>query len=65
MKVRPRGRSTVWASTRFAKGAPMATVEEPLVPVFMYHRYAVESASSMVAGIDYIYAMRGDGPHAR
>jgi hypothetical protein len=42
-------------------GAPMATIEEPLVPIFMYHRYAVESAASMVAGIDYIYAMRGDG----
>src|SRR6266513_3952717 len=26
----------------------------------MYHRYAVESAASMVAGQDYIYAMRGD-----
>jgi hypothetical protein len=42
-------------------GAPMATIEEPLVPIFMYHRYAVESASSMLAGLDYIYAMRGDG----
>ena len=43
------------------QGAPMATIEEPLVPIFMYHRYTVESAASMVAGIDYIYAMRGDG----
>jgi hypothetical protein len=42
-------------------GAPMATIEEPLVPIFMYHRYTVESASSMVAGLDYIYGMRGDG----
>ena len=42
-------------------GAPMATIEEPLVPIFMYHRYTVESAASMVGGIDYIYAMRGDG----
>jgi hypothetical protein len=42
-------------------GAPMATIEEPLVPIFMYHRYAVESAASMVAGQDYTYAMRGDG----
>jgi hypothetical protein len=41
-------------------GAPMATIEEPLVPIFMYHRYTVESAASMVAGQDYIYAMRGD-----
>lgn len=42
-------------------GAPMSTIEEPLVPIFMYHRYAVESASSMIGGQDYIYAMRGDG----
>jgi hypothetical protein len=41
--------------------APMATIEEPLVPVFMYHRYSVESTASMVGGIDYIYALRGDG----
>ena len=26
----------------------------------MYHRYAVESTASMVAGQDYIYGMRGD-----
>jgi hypothetical protein len=43
------------------KGAPMATIEEPLVPIFMYHRYSVESAASSIAGVDYIYAMRGDG----
>src|SRR6266849_5967857 len=41
-------------------GAPLATIEEPLVPIFMYHRYAVESAASMVAGQDFIYGMRGD-----
>ena len=39
----------------------MATIEEPLVPIYMYHRYAVEAAASMVGGQDYIYAMRGDG----
>src|SRR5207237_8022505 len=42
-------------------GAPMSTIEEPLVPVYMYHRYAVESTASMVAGQDFVYAMRGDG----
>jgi hypothetical protein len=42
-------------------GAPMTTIEEPLVPIYMYHRYAVESAASMIGGQDYIYAMRGDG----
>jgi hypothetical protein len=42
-------------------GAPMTTIEEPLVPIFMYHRYSVESAASMIAGQDFVYAMRGDG----
>ena len=31
-------------------GAPMATIEEPLVPIFMYHRYSVESAASSIGG---------------
>lgn len=42
-------------------GAPMATIEEALVPIFMYHRYSVESAASSLGGVDYIYALRGDG----
>jgi len=42
-------------------GAPMATIEEALVPIFMYHRYSVESAASSIAGVDYVYALRGDG----
>ena len=59
MKIRRAALNRLGEHT-IRKGAPMATVEEPLVPIFMYHRYAVESASSMVAGIDYTYAMRGD-----
>jgi hypothetical protein len=42
-------------------GQPMASIEEPLVPIYMYHRWAVEGAASMVAGQHYIYGMRGDG----
>jgi hypothetical protein len=42
-------------------GAPMATIEEPLVPIFMYHRWAVEAAASTLGGQHYIYGMRGDG----
>ena len=41
-------------------GAPMTTIEEPLVPIWMYHRYAVEGTASIIAGQDYVYAMRGD-----
>ncbi len=42
-------------------GVPTAMIEEPLVPIYMYHRYAVEGAASMIAGQDFVYAMRGDG----
>ncbi len=41
-------------------GQPTVLIEEPLVPIYMYHRYAVESASSMIAGQDFTYAFRGD-----
>ena len=60
MKVRRAALNRLGEHT-IRNGAPMATIEEPLVPIFMYHRYSVESAASMVAGQDYIYAMRGDG----
>ncbi|MEO8597129.1 MAG: zinc-dependent metalloprotease [Candidatus Solibacter sp.] len=60
MKVRRAALNRLGERT-IRTGAPMATIEEPLVPVFMYHRYAVESTASMVAGQDYIYGMRGDG----
>jgi hypothetical protein len=59
MKVRRAALDKLGEHT-IKNGAPMATIEEPLVPIFLYHRYSVESAASMVAGIDYIYAMRGD-----
>jgi hypothetical protein len=59
MKVRRAALDRIGEHTIRA-GEPMATLEEPLVPIYMYHRYAVESAASMVAGQDYIYAMRGD-----
>ncbi len=42
-------------------GRPMATIEEALVPVYLHHRYAVDSAVTTLGGQEYIYAMRGDG----
>ncbi len=42
-------------------GAPMATLEEVLVPMFFLHRYQTEAASKVVGGLNYRYALRGDG----
>jgi hypothetical protein len=60
MKIRRAALNRLGEHT-IRNGAPMATIEEPLVPIYMYHRYTVESASSMVGGIDFIYGVRGDG----
>jgi hypothetical protein len=43
------------------EGAPLATIEDALVPIYMLHRYQVEAASKLVGGMDYTFAVRGDG----
>ena len=43
------------------EGAPLATLEDVLVPLYMLHRYQVEAASKLIGGVDYTFALRGDG----
>ena len=43
------------------EGAPLATLEDVLVPVYLLHRFQVEAASKLVGGMDYTFALRGDG----
>jgi hypothetical protein len=43
------------------EGASLATLEDSLVPVYLLHRYQVEAASKFVGGMDYTFAVRGDG----
>jgi hypothetical protein len=43
------------------EGAPLATLEDTLVPIYMLHRYQVEAASKLIGGMDYTFAVRGDG----
>ncbi|MGI8785795.1 MAG: zinc-dependent metalloprotease [Acidobacteriota bacterium] len=42
-------------------GAPLATLEEALVPVYMFHRYQAEAASKVIGGLTYGYSLRGSG----
>ncbi|MBS1555100.1 MAG: zinc-dependent metalloprotease [Bacteroidetes bacterium] len=42
-------------------GAPMASLEEVLVPIYFFHRYQAEAAVKMIGGLNYRYALRGDG----
>jgi hypothetical protein len=46
------------------EGAPLATLEEVLAPVYMYHRYQLEAAAKWLGGSHYTYALRGDGQKA-
>lgn len=42
-------------------GMPMATLEEVLVPMYFFHRYQMEAAVKVIGGLNYRYALRGDG----
>lgn len=41
-------------------GAPLALLEEVLVPLYLHHRYQLTAAVKVVGGVDYRYKIRGD-----
>ena len=42
-------------------GRPLAALEETLVPIYFFHRYQTEAAAKLIGGLNYTYALRGDG----
>jgi hypothetical protein len=54
------------ALARFGEDAiqpdrPMSELEDTLVPLYLLHRYQTEAAAKEIGGLDYRYAVRGDG----
>jgi len=47
------------------EGAPLATIEDVLVPIFMLHRYQVEAASKLIGGMDTHLRCAGTGKRRR
>jgi hypothetical protein len=43
------------------EGAPLSSLEDVLVPLFLLHRYQTEAVAKFLGGADYRYALRGDG----
>ncbi|MGO2168232.1 zinc-dependent metalloprotease [Pseudoalteromonas sp.] len=43
-------------------GTALSQLEEMLVPLYLFHRYQVEAAVKLIAGVDYDYEMRGEEP---
>jgi hypothetical protein len=64
LKVRELALSR-FSEKNIRKGSPLATLEEVLVPIYLFHRYQIISASKLIGGVDYSYALRGDNqkPH--
>jgi hypothetical protein len=60
MKVRAAALDQ-FSEKNIAVGAPMSTLADVLVPLYLGHRYQVEAASKVLGGLTYTYALRGDG----
>ena len=60
MKVRAAALSR-FGENNIRVDAPLSTIEDALVPIYMLHRYQVEAASKLIGGMDYTFALRGDG----
>jgi hypothetical protein len=43
------------------QGAPMATLEEVLVPIYLLHRYQIEAAAKSLGGLFFTHAVKNDG----
>ena len=48
-----------FSEKRIRAGAPMATLEEVLVPAYLFHRYQTEAAASLIGGLYYHHTVRG------
>jgi hypothetical protein len=47
------------SSDSIPEGTPIATLEDVLTPVFLYHRYQVAAAAKMIGGLSYAFDVRG------
>jgi hypothetical protein len=43
-------------------GVALSQLEEKLVPLYLFHRFQVESVVKLIAGVNYEYETRGDEP---
>jgi Met-zincin/Domain of unknown function (DUF5117) len=60
MKVRAKALEQ-FGENNIPVGTSMAMLEDVLVPVYFYHRYQLTAVTKLIGGLDYTYAVRGDG----
>ncbi|MBN2733200.1 MAG: zinc-dependent metalloprotease [Balneolaceae bacterium] len=49
-----------FSESNIPMGTPMATLEDALVPIYLYHRYQLDGTAKLIGGLDYSYNLRGD-----
>lgn len=42
-------------------GAPAADLRRVIVPIYLFHRYEADAAAKLIGGVDFDYAVAGDG----
>ena len=43
------------------EGQPFSDLEDVLVPIYFLHRYQIEGVAKIVGGLEFTYALKGDG----
>ncbi|WP_342646367.1 zinc-dependent metalloprotease [Mucilaginibacter sp. CSA2-8R] len=60
MKIRRQVLNS-FSEKAIVKDAPMATLEEVLVPIYLLHRYQIEAVAKSVGGLYFTHAVKNDG----
>ncbi len=50
-----------FSSAMIRNGEPISDLEFVLLPLYMHHRFQLNSAAQSIGGANYFYALRGDG----
>lgn len=59
MEVRAKALDN-FSAANIPRGTPMATLEDVLVPIYLYHRYQIDGTAKLIGGLYYSYNLRGD-----
>jgi len=57
VKVREKALSN-FGMNSISAGTPLSELEQALVPIYNFHRYQVEAAVKLIAGVDYAYEVK-------
>ena len=61
----PRRPRALRRGQRAPRRRPWPSSQEVLAPVYFHHRYQLDAAAKVIGGLEYTYALRGDGQDGR